>query len=133
MASTSLVAQLLRDRIAGVLGLGCYLLVYFILLGAGMWYIAAAAFGTAVNFVFSFYLFKYWVFQNRDSDWKRQMGGYLVMTIAVALLNMLMLFIFADKFGMNEKLAQGASTVILSLGSFFVRRRIFKVASQPEP
>jgi len=133
MASTSLIAVLLRDRIAGVVSLAFYLSIYFTLVAAGMWYMFAAILGSAANFIFSFYLFKNWVFQNRDSDWKRQMGGYLVMTIAVALLNMFMLYIFAGKFGMSEEWAQWTSTGILSLGSFFVRRRIFKAAKGVEP
>lgn len=99
------------------------LLYYFVNVGH-LHYLLASSFSFFVALVLNFFLQKYWAFKGSHEG--RAINQFLLFSALVTLnffLNLLFMFLFVEKFGIQYLLAQIFTTIILATLNFFVYQR----------
>lgn len=124
----SLLSQIMRFLCAGGIGV---LLYYIILLTFtelfGVWYLISAIVGSIANYSSNFILHKWWTFKNKDSKRIiRQTCTYFTLSVARSFANLGLLYLLVDYAGLRYLNAQVILTLMLSLISFIVSRKIFR-------
>lgn len=124
--------QLVRFTFSGGAGvIAGYITLYALTEFAGLWYIFSSIFGNIVNGGINFFLEKFWTF--KDSDKKhiyKQAGFYTVLRIAIFGADVGMLYMLVEYGHIHYLIAQIIVTIILSLVSFLICRKIFQNTSQ---
>lgn len=125
-------AKLLRTSaarfvIAGALGVGTYYILLYVLTEyVGWWYIHSSVAALVVNYSITFVFQKLWTFRDKTHHvLTRQIGAYVVMIACFYVANIALLFILVDGVGLWYMAAQAVITVLLSVISFFLSRRLF--------
>ncbi|MFA6099052.1 MAG: GtrA family protein [Patescibacteria group bacterium] len=120
--------QIIRFLLAGAPGVILYYVIYYVLTDVcGILYLISAAIAWVINFGSNFLLQKYWTFENKTSDHlKRQAGAYALFMIFVALANLGLLYALVDQAHFHHLVAQVIVTIVLTVVSYFISRRIFK-------
>ncbi len=125
------VLQVVRYCIAGSVGVVVY---YAVLYGlteyAGFWYVASSVIGSVLNIVVNFLLQKFWTFQNKATHRVgRQLVLYSAMSTFFFFGNTVALYLLVTFLHLWYIAAQAIVTVVISVSSFGISRRIFSNAS----
>ncbi len=125
--------RIIRFLSAGGLGVSLYYLILYTFTDLfGMWYIASAIIASLVNWASNFVLQKYWTFQNKDArDIRWQAVSYAVMAAVLFVSNLLLLYALVEYVHIWYLGAQVIVTVVLTVASYFVTRRIFSGPTTP--
>lgn len=102
-----------------------YLMMYVFLERFGMWYVLAAAIAFIFNNALNFTLMKLWAFKKDGGDLKKETLQYAGLAIFSTIANCLLLYWFVEGFNLHYLLAQIIATIILTVISFFLTRKIF--------
>jgi dolichol-phosphate mannosyltransferase len=116
-----------RFCIAGGVGVVAY---YAILYGfteyLGVWYVASAIVAAIVNTASNFVLQKFWAFKDREmAVVGRQIVMYIIMSVLFVVGNALSLYLMVQCLHMWYIGAQMILTVVITVISFVISRRIF--------
>lgn len=127
MVLTPRLSQVLRFISAGGLGVLLYYLTLYTLTDvAGVWYVVSAVIAFIVNCGSNFVLQKFWAFKNKsikNIHW--QASQYVVMTVSLFITNLLLLYVLVEYARLWYLAAQVIVTILLTIVSYFVSRRIF--------
>lgn len=118
---------ILRFLVSGGIGvIAYYTILYSLTEFAGMWYLASAIVAFFVNYVINFATQKFWTFQNKDIEAApKQLATYLAMSVALLATNTGLLYFLVEYFHFQYLLAQLILTVLLTIASFVMTRKIF--------
>lgn len=107
--------------IAALVNIGIFSLLLY---KVKMWYLLASILSFSLSFVVSFYLQKYWTFQNGSGkETKQQMFWYLVVTGVNLGVNVVMMALFVEVFSLNPILAKVLTLITLACWSFFIYKK----------
>lgn len=114
--------QFMKYSVVGASGYVINIAVFsFMVKAAGMHYMAAAIFSFVPAVTSNFLLNKYWTFNNPDGAVSRQMGRFLIISVASLLLNLLLLRMLieimtsVDALGMRVDRAIVAQVIAISI------------------
>ena len=113
------------------LGGGAGVLVYYATLTLltevfGIWYIASAIVAWVLNWSLNFAVQKFWTFRNMDRQKARhQLILYFAMGLGFLVVNTPLLYTLVEWGGLPYLWAQVMLTVVQSIVSYFITRRIF--------
>ncbi|MBU2265109.1 GtrA family protein, partial [Patescibacteria group bacterium] len=103
-----------------------YLILYILTDVAGMWYMISAVIASVVNYGSNFVLQKFWTFRNKKTnDIHRQAFKYAIMVTSLFLANLLFLYMLVEYARLWYLVAQVIATILLTIISYLVSRRIF--------
>ncbi|MBI2644869.1 GtrA family protein [Candidatus Uhrbacteria bacterium] len=121
-------AQISRFCIAGAIGvLVYYIALYGLTEYLGVWYVASAVIGFILNTGLNFMSQKLWTFQDKGTDMiGRQLVLYVTMTVALLIGNTASLYFMVQYLHMWYIGAQIILTVVISILSFGISKKIFK-------
>lgn len=127
MTPQSKMLQALRFMAAGIPGVILYyLILYFLTDIIGVWYMVSAVIASFFNYGSNFILQKFWAFENKNTKTiKDQAFKYTVMVVSLFVANLLILYIFVDYFHFWYLSAQIVATIIVTIISYLISRRIF--------
>lgn len=92
----------------------------------GWWYILSATLSYTLSIGIGFSLNKFWTFLDHSTEGVyTQVSLYILINLFNLLLNILMLYVLVDYFGLWYISAQIITSVILAIESFFLYKRIF--------
>lgn len=98
-------------------------LLYVLTEWFGLHYLFSAALAFVVAFCVSFFLQKFWTFQDHSVERVHlQVGLYFVIAVANLLLNTLLMYIFVEHLHLWYFAAQIFIGALLACGSFFISR-----------
>ncbi len=91
-----------------------------------VWYIASTIIGWFMNTAVNFVLQKFWAFQNKDTRIvHRQLVLYFGTSVCVFIANLRLLYLMVERWHMYYIVAQAILTVVFSILSFVVTKKIF--------
>ena len=122
----SQIWQVIRFGLVGVVSVSLY---YGILYGLTeflhIWYLLSAIIGYVVTNTSNFILHKFWTFKNKDKQKiKKQMFQYLILCIVFFVANTVCLYVLVDVIHIYYLYAQIGLTIVLSICSYFLTKRI---------
>lgn len=128
MRHSSGAAKILRFLVAGGTATVANLAALYVLTDiVGIWYLWSSAIAFVLSFFVSFSMQKYWAFRNNDLE---KVRSQLPMHLAFALMNLVidvtLVYVFVDIFGIWYIFAQILAAAIISIESFFAFRWIYR-------
>ncbi len=120
--------QIIKFLVAGGLGIILYYIVFYSLTEwAEVWYVTSSIIAFILNTCLNFILKKFWVFQNKDGHaFSRQLINYWFLAGTILAVNTMGLYALVEYAHVWYLLAQVILTVILTVGSYLISRRIFQ-------
>ncbi|HEY0010500.1 MAG TPA: bifunctional glycosyltransferase family 2/GtrA family protein [Candidatus Paceibacterota bacterium] len=94
--------------------------------GIGVWYLLSEGIAFLVALSFNFFCQRLWVFRNREKNRMRQAGTFLTVNLVNLALNVGLLYIFVEYFGLWYVVGQVLASVIIAIESYVVYRTIFR-------
>lgn len=124
-----LCTQLVRFGFSGGAGvIAGYVTLYTLTEFAGVWYLFSAIVAGIVNGGINFFLEKYWTFKNKDaSGIYKQAGQYAAARLVLFGADVGLMYVLVEYAHMHYLVAQIFLTIVLSLVSFVICRKIFCV------
>ncbi len=121
-------AQLIKYGLVGAAATGTdFLILYFLVEYAHLYYLAAAAISIVLVFVASFTANKYWTFSNRENRYFRQMGQYLLAHLLGIGLSLTILHSLVEYLGLWYIFAKVFATAVAAITNFLlVKLWVFK-------
>lgn len=93
----------------------------------GMWYVLSSGAAFLLNNLVNFYMQKFWAFGSMDKKRTgKEAGKYTWLAIFTVSSNFLLLYLLVERWKIHYLLAQIPITIILTVISYFVTRKIFK-------
>ncbi len=125
---TSRLGQIVRFCVAGAAGvIAYYAALYGLTEYLGVWYVISAVIGFILNTGLNFTLQKFWTFENKEIHMVgRQLALYVAMTVSFLISNALFLYLMVEYLHLWYIGAQVILTIVISVLSFIISRRIFK-------
>ncbi len=116
--------RLLRYAVSGGIALGVDLLLLYLFTDIfGWWYLAASILAFSFAIIVSFFLQKYWTFQDRATDRAPvQFILYIAIAIANTALNTGFMYLFVRLLDLHYLFAQLLAAGIIALESFYLYR-----------
>ncbi len=111
--------QFLRYIVAGLGAVACDFGSYFLLLQAGVWYVAANIVGNILGFVATFLLQKYFVFGRKD-DLAKHFLRFCLINLFNLLVQTALLWLLVERVGVDEGSAKFVSWAMTILWNFFL-------------
>ena len=113
--------------LSGGVGVGLYYITLYSLTElVHVWYVASAISAYVINQVTNFILQKLWTFENGDTkDVHVQAIKYIGMGLLFLLLNTTLLYMLVEWVHIQLYISQVILTLILSILSYFITRKIF--------
>ena len=116
--------QFLKYIIIGFFGTGLdFLLLYYLVEYLHLYYILAAFISVAIVIWISFSLNKYWTFQNQEKKYLSQFSKYILAHAFVYGLNLIILIILVEIFGLWYILAKAFATIISAICNFLLTKK----------
>ncbi len=117
-----LVLQFVKFGLVGVSNTLIAFAVYTLLLKAfGVWYVAASGIGFAIGAVNGFLWNRAWTFKGHVGDALTPVRWFVVQGCGL-LLDLGLVYVLVDGAGMDKLLGQAATTVVVTVITFFVNR-----------
>ncbi|MFC1740452.1 GtrA family protein [Pseudomonadota bacterium] len=113
--------QLFRFIVVGGTNTVIIYLLYLLLLYLGVQYLVALTIDYALGISLGYFMNRYWTFRvsrNQRSTFVK----YSVSYIAVYLLNLILLFVFVDGMGLDERISQIPALGLATLVSYLTQR-----------
>lgn len=86
-----------------------------------VWYIASSVLASIIAFFVSFFLQKFWTFNNASVDLiKKQLALYVLVAIINLVLNTLLMYLFVEFGQLHYLLAQIVTSGLIAVESYFV-------------
>lgn len=125
--SKSSLWQVIRFGFVGVLAVGLYYRILYTLTEfLHVWYLLSAIIAYVFNIISNFILHKYWTFKHKDKQKvRKQIFWYFVLCTSFFIINTASLYILVEIVHLYYLHAQIILTVILSIASYFLTKRIF--------
>ncbi|TES95224.1 GtrA family protein [Patescibacteria group bacterium] len=115
--------QFLKFCVVGTVGTAIdFGLFYLLVESAHIWYLLAATISFIVAVINNYIFNKFWTFEDRDKDFLRQFGRFLVVSIIGLGLNVLILYILVEFAGMWYILAKVLATGVVLIWNFFANK-----------
>jgi len=116
------IVQFVKFGIVGVSNTLLSFAVYTLLLKAfGVWYVAASGIGFTVGAVNGFLLNRRWTFRGHVGDALTPVRWFVVQGCGLGL-NLSLVYLFVDGFGMDKLIGQVPATAIVTVVTFLVNR-----------
>ena len=127
-----LILQFVKFGIVGVSNTLISFALYTLLVKAfGVWYVAASGIGFAVGAINGFLWNRAWTFRGHVGDALTPVRWFVVQSCGL-LINLGLVYMFVDGFGLGELTGQAATIAIVTVLTFFVNRAwTFKGAGDP--
>ena len=127
-----LILQFVKFGIVGVSNTLISFALYTLLVKAfGVWYVAASGIGFAVGAINGFLWNRAWTFRGHVGDALTPVRWFVVQSCGL-LVNLGLVYMFVDGFGLGELTGQAATIAIVTVLTFFVNRAwTFKGAGDP--
>jgi putative flippase GtrA len=116
------VGQLVRYGVVGISNTLVFLAAYALCVHFGVWYIAASAIGYTLGAINGYVLNRRWTFRATQLSHTASASRYAIVTIAAALGNVGLLYVFVDGIGVDRIVAQVIVILIVQLLTFVVNR-----------
>ena len=119
--------QKIRFLLGGAVGVSLYYATLYILTEKmRIWYVASATVAFVLNWNANFIIQKYWTFENRDHNATRNQAiKYFTMALGLLITNNGLLYLLVEYVGLWYITAQIVLTIVLTIVSFIITRRIF--------
>jgi len=115
--------QFLKFCVVGTIGTAIdFGLLYLLVESAHIWYLLAATISFIVAVINNYIFNKFWTFEDRDKDFLRQFGQFLVVSIIGLGLNVLILYVLVEFAGMWYILAKVLATGVVLIWNFFANK-----------
>jgi len=115
--------QFLKFCVVGTVGTAIdFSLLYLLVEFAHVWYLLAATISFIVAVINNYIFNKFWTFKDRDKDFLRQFGRFLVVSIIGLGLNVLILYVLVEFAGMWYILAKVLATGVVLIWNFFANK-----------
>lgn len=123
-------ARTLRFLSSGIVSVGLYYAVFYLLTErAGVWYLASSLIAFVLYWLANFGLHKYWTFGNREKESAgSQAAKHLGMTMGFLAVSTAGLYVLVEYVGLWYMAASAMLTIILSIASYVLMRKIFRAA-----
>ena len=114
--------------VAGGIGAGTNILLLYILTSIfGWWYLLSATISFIIAATLSFYLQKFWTFDNNSRD---KIRGQLAIFFFVSFMNLLandaIIYLLVEYASIWYVFAQVCASALVAIWSFFIYKRLFK-------
>lgn len=121
------ILKIAKFGISGILCVGLYYLTLYCLTEfIKIWYPISAAIGSVLSYTSSFLFQKYWTFENKDKrEIPKQVLKYFIMSGGLLVANSSFLYLLVEYKKINYLIAQIFITVILSIVSYLITKKIF--------
>ncbi len=95
-----------------------------------IWYLLSAVFAFIIAFFVSFFMQKYWTFQDVSKEGiHKQMITYLLIALINLGINTLLMYIFVNTIHLHYMIAQFITAGLIAISSYFIYKKvIFKKA-----
>ncbi len=122
------IYEILRFLIAGGFGAVVNYGILFLLTEyGGIWYITSSWIAFVVHCIVNFVTQKIWAFENTEiQKAPMQFMGYIGIAVACLIANTIILYGLVERVGIRYIPAQLSASVILTVASFGVTKRLFK-------
>ena len=116
-----------RFCVAGSVGyVTFYTLLYVLTEYFHVWYLTSSMSAIVVNYTITFLLQKLWTFRDKTTHVVgRQVALYAMMVTTFYFSNAVLLYLFVEYLGLWYMLAQAIISVLLTIVSFLISRRLF--------
>ena len=123
--------RVLRFLTSGAIAVPVYCLILYTLTDVfGIWYMVSAVAGSIVSQSLNFFLQKFWTFRSKKTkNLRQQAGTYGFMQAGMFVANLLLLYLLVNYAHMWYMYAQAATTVVLTIASYFLTSQIFSDSS----
>lgn len=116
--------QFLKYVLIGILGTSLDFLLLYVLVEEGhTHYVLSAIISASLVIWLSFTLNKYWTFENREKDYLRQFFKYLASHSIGYLINLMILVILVEGFGLWYIFAKVFATAAALIWNFLVTKK----------
>ena len=117
--------QLMRFAVVGIAALSTSVFILYLLTDIlRLWYIVSAILAFPVAFLVSFFLQKFWTFNDQSSQkLGQQMTIYLFIILLDLVINIALLYLLVDILIQNHLVAQVISGGLISVMNFVLYRR----------
>ena len=117
--------QFFRFCIVGAIGAiidigGLYVLVEFI----SIYYLLAATMSFTVAVTNSYFLNKYWTFKNKSNNHAKQFIGFLLVSIAGLLINLVVMYGLIEKMAVWYLLSKATASIVVLFWNFFMNKYV---------
>lgn len=118
--------QFIKYCMVGASGFAVNLVVYSLLVeNVKMHYLAGATISFTVAVTNNFVLNKYWTFGNPQGDTFTQAGRFIVVSVSSLLLNLLVLRLLIEDFGVSNKIYAQSLAIALVTAFNFVGNKLW--------
>jgi putative flippase GtrA len=107
--------QFIKFNLVGLMNTALDFLIFYLLVGLGVFYIAAQCISYGIGMLNSYLLNKYWTFAQKGRVQPKQAVRFIVLNLGSLLLSLGLLALFADRLHLSlwlaKLLATGVTTV----------------------
>lgn len=126
MKKKKLIQQITRFLAGGAVGGTLNYIIFFWLDALGIWYQAANFVGFIVGTGVNFFIQKHWAFKNKEKEYGKQISFFVIAKIIILLTYSYSLYFWIEIIQTNKILAQIWSTLLITVISFLLTKKIFK-------
>ena len=129
MTPRQYISQVARFLCVGGIGVIMYFIVLYVCTDILLFpYIISAVFASFINIGVNFVLHKFWTFQDGNlRKTGKQALGYSILAIGLFFANLIFLYLLVEWTHLWYMAAQVIVTIVLTVVSYLVSRRIFSV------
>jgi len=93
----------------------------------GIWYIFSSLAGEIANYFISFYVHKFWTFQDKERErTKRELAWYFLVIVSYFLVNTSLMYLLTDIIRIQYLWSKLILIPILSLPNYWATKKVFK-------
>ncbi|MFH1457273.1 MAG: GtrA family protein [Patescibacteria group bacterium] len=99
---------------------GLYILVEFV----HIYYLLAAVISFIVAVTNSYFLNKYWTFQNKSNNHAKQFIGFLLVSIAGLIINLAVMYALVERMAIWYLLSKAIASIVVLFWNFFMNKYV---------
>lgn len=113
--------KIIRFLLVGTINaLSLFVILYLLHEFLGLWYLLSSSLAFLIVLFMSFYLHKFWTFENKSSEAvRKQFSVFFFFSIFNFFINIALMYILVDIFSIWYLLAQIVTTGFIAIESFF--------------
>jgi len=123
---TNLTSTFFRYNIVAITASGVDLMLLILLTEiAGLWYLISAIIASVSGGIVAFILERHWTFKKKDNEIIKQVYKYILIWLFSIFLNISLLYLFVDSFGVQYIISKVIVAVLVGIGFNFITHKYY--------
>ncbi len=123
---TNLTSTFFRYNIVAITASGVDLMLLILLTEiAGLWYLISAIIASVSGGIVAFILERHWTFKKKDNEIIKQVYKYILIWLFSIFLNIRLLYLFVDSFGVQYIISKVIVAVLVGIGFNFITHKYY--------